>query len=520
MGKTEGHTLLYMAAGAALLPVLLLRDFTPSNELRYLSIADEALRNHTFFTFTNHGVPYTDKPPLYLWVVMLCRWLTGSHRMWLLSLFSLLPAWGVMRTMDAWTAGVADDGRRASARLMLLTCALFLGSAVTLRMDMLMSFFIVLSLREFWAMQGGGSRAGRSRWLFPLYLFLAVFTKGPLGLLVPLCGTAAFLAARRRVREFFRYWGWRTWGVLLACCALWFTAVYAEAGSGYLHDLLFKQTAGRAVSSFTHAAPFYYYAVCVWYCLAPWAFLVVGTVAAALRPGGARGDLQCFFLSVGTAAFALLSCISSKLQVYLLPAVPFLVYGAAMSLPRLRANRWARAAVAIPAAAFSLALPALAVAATAMREEVPYLGDTLFYAAAAILTVCGARASYLSCDGRRADGLAGSIRCLGAGLLLSLFVGGWAMPELNPHIGYGALCRTASELARERGIADIRTWHLPRSENVDVYLRRPVKVVEGEEPPAPDGKPYLLLTRARNLSSFPGREARTAGPYAVIVCTE
>lgn len=39
----------------ALLPVLLFRDFTPDNELRYLSIADEAIRSNTFFTFTNHG---------------------------------------------------------------------------------------------------------------------------------------------------------------------------------------------------------------------------------------------------------------------------------------------------------------------------------------------------------------------------------------------------------------------------------------------------------------------------------
>ena len=54
----------YFALIFALLPIILWRDFTPSNELRYLSIADEALQNHTFFSFTNHGIPYADKPPL------------------------------------------------------------------------------------------------------------------------------------------------------------------------------------------------------------------------------------------------------------------------------------------------------------------------------------------------------------------------------------------------------------------------------------------------------------------------
>lgn len=75
-----------------MLPVMVLRDFSPDNELRYLSIADESIRNGTLFAFTNHGVPYADKPPLYLWLLMAAKTLSGSHQMWLLSLFSLVPA--------------------------------------------------------------------------------------------------------------------------------------------------------------------------------------------------------------------------------------------------------------------------------------------------------------------------------------------------------------------------------------------------------------------------------------------
>lgn len=61
----------------------------------------------------------------------------------------LLPAWGIVRTMDSWTRREMDADSRLLARLMLLTCGLFVGMAVTLRMDMLMSFFIVLALRVF-----------------------------------------------------------------------------------------------------------------------------------------------------------------------------------------------------------------------------------------------------------------------------------------------------------------------------------------------------------------------------------
>ena len=49
----------------------------------------------------------------------------------------------------------------------------------------------------------------------PIYLFLALFTKGPVGILVPLAGTLTYLLVTRRIRTFFAYWGWKTWGVLL-----------------------------------------------------------------------------------------------------------------------------------------------------------------------------------------------------------------------------------------------------------------------------------------------------------------
>lgn len=108
----------------ALLPLVMLRDYTPSNELRYLSIADEAMRNHTFFTFYNHGEVYADKPPLYFWALMLCKWLVGGYKMWMLALFSLLPAIGILRVMDHWVREEMDGEHRSLAMLMLLSSGL------------------------------------------------------------------------------------------------------------------------------------------------------------------------------------------------------------------------------------------------------------------------------------------------------------------------------------------------------------------------------------------------------------
>ena len=112
----------------AFLPLLLFRDFTPDNELKYLSIADEAIRNGNFFTFTNHGIAYADKPPLYLWIVILGKLLFGTHSMLFLGLFSIIPALVVIYVMDKWIAAEADQKSRLSAQLMLITSGYFIGA--------------------------------------------------------------------------------------------------------------------------------------------------------------------------------------------------------------------------------------------------------------------------------------------------------------------------------------------------------------------------------------------------------
>jgi len=101
--KTNKYLLLL-----AFLPLLFFRDFTPDNELKYLSIADEAIRNGNIFTFTNHGEVYADKPPLYLWIVMLGKILFGTHSMLFLGLFSVIPALVIIYVMDKWVANVVD----------------------------------------------------------------------------------------------------------------------------------------------------------------------------------------------------------------------------------------------------------------------------------------------------------------------------------------------------------------------------------------------------------------------------
>ena len=251
----------YLLLFIAVLPLFIFRDLTRNNELRYLSIADEAIRDGHLFAFYNHGAAYADKPPLYLWIVMLGRLIFGNNMaglMTFMSLFSVVPSLVILWIMNRWVRPfVSYIPARRAGQLMLYTSVYFIGSAVVLRMDMLMCMFIVLALRTFWRIYSGESdrenHLRRDRLLFPLWVFLAIFTKGPVGILVPLVSVIVFLIVQGQWRKIGAYWGWRTWGILLALCIVWFGAVYVEGGTPYLDNLLVKQTAGRAVDAFHHS---------------------------------------------------------------------------------------------------------------------------------------------------------------------------------------------------------------------------------------------------------------------------
>ncbi|MCS2956812.1 glycosyltransferase family 39 protein [Bacteroides salyersiae] len=207
----------YLLVFLMLLPMMIWRDFTPANELRYLSIADEALQNGILFSFYNHGIMYADKPPLYLWIVMLGKLIFGSHQMWFLSLFSLLPAFVIQVIMDKWTSIELSPGHRFSAKLMLITTGFFLGASIVLRMDMLMCMFITLSLYTFYKMFTG-RESKFDKYLFPLYIFLAVFTKGPVGIFIPVLSILAFLTIKGKIKQAPKFLGFRTWIIILLLC--------------------------------------------------------------------------------------------------------------------------------------------------------------------------------------------------------------------------------------------------------------------------------------------------------------
>lgn len=532
----------FVFCAVCLLPMMAMRDFTPSNELRYLSIADEAIANGHLFAFYNHGIPYADKPPLYFWIVMLCRLLFGHHSCLALSMFSLIPAFAIVGIMDRWVMKGKSAMNRMSVAGMTLTCVMFLGTMVVLRMDMLMCLFIVLALWTFYRMYTGEGSRRQDSLTLPLWIFLALFTKGPVGLLMPPLAIAVFLAVKRDWKGFRKYLGLKTWGIIAALSAVWLTCVWLEGGPEYINNLLFKQTVGRAVNAFTHARPFWFYLVTLLWCLAPYTLLLIGSFMASLLPVRKAGaekssDLEILFLCTIISTVAMLSSFSSKLPIYLVPVFPFCVYLFPTVLDRIGERGWMRWSVGI----FQILLLCAGIAtllflsgsvtipaAASLQDEYSFAREAPVVNAVILLTLANAMGTWFLIK-RKSVNI--PVLLLSAGLFLAAFSASAVLRDLNPYIGYGSICSRVPEGT------DVATIFLHRPENIDVYTGRqitdfgddPAKLSEavkahieltGEN--VGSGRPLTIITRTSRMETTPELQKLFsegtviyAGPYCL-----
>ena len=478
--------ILFLGVFLALLPVLALRDYTPDNELKYLSIAEESIRDGNIFAFYNHGEPYADKPPLYLWIVTLGRLIFGKHVMFFLSLFSLIPAFITVGVMNKWVRKERHCDETMNS-IMLLSSAFFLACAIVLRMDMLMTMFITLALYTFYRMyrfnnKGMGAKILYRRWsiLLPVYTFLAIFTKGAVGIMVPLMSIAVFLALNRKIKTIGKYIGWKFWGILAGLCALWFTGVFLDGGTEYLNNLLFNQTINRAVNSFHHKEPFWYYFVTYWYAIAPWSIVTVTAIIIGFRRGLINNDLLRMFAVVSIGTILMMSCISSKIVVYLLPAFPCLVYLGAILIGEIGKSRWLNAAVAIPAAIFVI-LQGAAIYADKSGLVPVDLGTPVYYYTL-ILCAGGVAALYHIWNGN----LPRAITVTGVSMFVFILAAGLSMDKLNDMVGL----KNATDYAKDemKGLEQnygqqprIMYYDFRSGDNLDVYFGHPVDELAKED---------------------------------------
>ncbi len=477
--------LIILVCLVSVLPILIWREYTPSNELRYLNITDSAIEEGHLFAFYDHSIPYADKPPLYFWGIMLLKKIFGEHYMILLSLLSIIPAFIIIIILDKWVNSRLTDNMRVAAMLMLFTSFVFLGSSLVLRMDMLMCMFITLSLWEFNKLYKNktGSRDlkngiknnaaksfRKSNILLPIYVFLAIFSKGAIGFLVPVVSIIVFLISEKELR-IGKYLGKYFWSILLTLFGLWVLFVYIDGGKEYINNLFLHQTVGRAVNSFHHKKPIWYYAVNYWYIAAPWSILTFVVIAKGFIKRLIWGIEIKLFASIVITTFVMLSIISSKIAIYILPLIPFAIYLTSCLISYFPNSKVIKFSIRIISFIYILIFITSffikIIARNIDRDiEIPDLWLPI-WVIGLILALGGIVANrYIN-----KNKIEKSISTLSISLLLVIFLCGFSMPTINKSFSIKDGCRTAAEIAKKKG-KKIYYYDFSAGPNLDYYLNK------------------------------------------------
>ncbi|WP_319200806.1 glycosyltransferase family 39 protein [uncultured Ilyobacter sp.] len=460
---------IFIFIGMALLvyPIFFFRDLTPDNELKYISIVTEALDKGNIFAFYNHGIPYADKPPLYFWIIMMVKNITGSYSVPTIGMFSLLPALLILIIMSRWSSSELDEEDQTLASGMLFTTSIFLGGGLVLRMDMLMTLFIILSLYSFYRCYTGIGKSWEP-YLIWLWIFLALFTKGPLGILIPLVSIIVFLTAEKKLSKIRQYLPLRGLIILVSLTVIWLSLVYFEGGKGYLYNLTVKQTVGRGVNSFKHKRPFYYYFTGSLASFLPWSLFYVTTFILGIKNRSNAGLLEKFFRTVVISTFILLSFISSKLEIYLLPAYPFVAFLSVLQFRRLSKEKYWKWCAALPGLLLFLIFPG--IFAAAFLNKLPFEITFLFYSGLLFVSLAGIYSLLHIEKGNFKKSFWGII----FGMLFLIFSISMNLEDLNSEIGLKALAEKGQEIKSKKIASSFYAFNFEKSENMDVYLHEPV----------------------------------------------
>jgi len=275
------------------------RDLFVGDETKYGQVVREMRASGAFFLPTLSSAPFTHKPPLHFWMIDLLTYPFGIYSTWAFVLPSLLAFLFLLWLL--WRMG------GPLAAFVCGTSLMIWGSAQTARMDISFTAFIVLGA---WMLQKAfDSDDSRALLVSAAALGVATLIKGPMA---PVIGIVLFLLEAWRRRRFprVRYVG--AIAALIVIPLLWLVPAMLMGGAAYTHEVIVKQTVGRAISTWVHNAPPWFYVLHLPGILFPWFFLAL----AALR------GTNRFYLSWILAVLVPYSLMSSKLDVYMMAMIP------------------------------------------------------------------------------------------------------------------------------------------------------------------------------------------------------
>ncbi|HUO83861.1 MAG TPA: glycosyltransferase family 39 protein [Thermoanaerobaculia bacterium] len=293
------------------------RELAVGDETKYSRVIHSMRESGSLLVLSIDDQLYTHKPPIHFWLILGLIPIFGFQSLWSFVLPSLVSFLLLLVVTHRFSSRIFGQ-KRLVAVFILSTFWLSWGLAQTARMDHL--FVLLISLgalamfRHF--REGGAARLD----LVALWLGVATLVKGPMAPVIGL-GLFTFESIRRRRRPRIR--DLVSLVIALAIPLVWLVPATLAGGREYADQLLVKQSLGRAIGAWVHSEPPWFYLAHFPGTFFPWFFLVLLAIVASLRANESTGPLDGarFCVSWFAAVLVPYSVISSKLDVYMLPAM-------------------------------------------------------------------------------------------------------------------------------------------------------------------------------------------------------
>lgn len=306
---------------------VLLRPVTPIDETRYLTVAWEMRLAGDPWLPTLNGVPYSDKPPLFFWLINAGWSLFGVNDLWprlLTATFGLGVALLTGRCAVLLCDGRSGIGSRAALVLMAFSPWLLFNGSVMF--DVLLTFFSLTAIVLLLGMRGAGRLWQWS--VTGVALGLGMLAKGPaillhvlpLALLAPLWKEPSECSAWRERSRWYRRLFFAL-VVTVVVLALWLVPAISRGGYQFLEQLIWQQTIDRMATTTHHLRPVWFYIVLLPVLLFP-LWLLPSSWRGLSKASQKYPALGPVLLSWVVPVFLAFSLFRGKQLHYLFPLLP------------------------------------------------------------------------------------------------------------------------------------------------------------------------------------------------------
>ena len=294
--------------------------------------AQDGLRLHAFVSSVDEGVwhwlfPSIRKPPLFYWLGGIVTWLRGGivDALSVRLPSALLASCGVFTVLWVGRVVASTEAGRVAA-LILLTAPLYVEQARMARPDMTLCFFVSLSLSLFFVAhtQSALPKKRQAAWLrfipygFALALLGAVFSKGPVGVILIALPIGAFAVWRRELTPLRLLCKLRPILIVLLIGVGWYAGAAWWQPDHFWHTQIEEENLGRFFGSIDVMSPFYYLDV-IFLRFAPWSLFLPIAVWQAFR---SRQDGPVFLALWWATITVFFHLAAYKRARYLLPMFP------------------------------------------------------------------------------------------------------------------------------------------------------------------------------------------------------